>query len=152
MSLAHRITGLVLLPIAAFLGYHAWRMSYYTAIGPGPGFFPRWLCGFLAALGLALLIRPPQSETEGLPPGFLPDRTGLVRIVVAIGSLFAVSAAMRLLGFSLTMLAFYVVMLTALGRRRPLEIAVRAFAGSFGVDYVFSQILRQPLPAGILGS
>ena len=49
--------GAALLAVAAFFGHGAMGMRYFTSIGPGPGFFPRWLALLLAVLGLAILLR-----------------------------------------------------------------------------------------------
>ena len=51
------ILGAALLGVAGFFGMGALRMRYFTAIGPGPGFFPRWLALLLGLLGLAILLR-----------------------------------------------------------------------------------------------
>ena len=147
---AHQIAGIVFLLIAVFLGYHALKLRYYTPLGPGPGFFPIWLCGLLGLLALALVVQAWLAAPEKLPDDFFASRVGYLRILVVLAGLFAVPALMPVFGFRLTMLAFYLVLLTFLGRRNPFEIVVLALAGSFGAFYVF-QLLSQPLPVGVFG-
>ena len=150
MQRAYQITGIVFLLIAAFLGYHALNLRYYTPLGPGPGFFPVWLCGLLALLAVALVVQARFAAAEPLPEDFFAPRSGYLRILVVLIGLFAIPALMPTFGFRLTMLAFYLVLLTFLGRRNPIEIVVLALAGSFGAFYVF-QLLSQPLPVGVFG-
>ena len=63
---AYQLSGLVGLLVTAVLGYQAARLPYYTRIGPGPGFFPRWLCAILALLSLVILVRATRSPTRPL--------------------------------------------------------------------------------------
>lgn len=58
---------------------------------------------------------------------------------------------MPTLGFRLTMLAFFLALLSLLGRRHPLETSILALIGSFGTFYLFVEFLSQPLPVGIFG-
>ena len=50
------------------------------------------------------------------------------------------------------MLLLILFLLLALGARNRIAIGVMALAGSFGVYYLFYDLLKVPLPAGILGS
>ena len=133
------------------LGYQAAGLPYYTRLGPGPGFFPRWLCGILALLALGVIARATWGRDDaasriplpiGRPPGgssASSRRCSRWRLVTTT------------LGFRLTMLAFYLAVIGALGRWRWVETPVLAVLGSFATYYVFVQWLRLPLPVGILG-
>ena len=147
---AHQITGVVFLLIAAFLGYHAVKLRYYTPLGPGPGFFPIWLCAILGLLAVTLFFQARLATPEPLPEGFFASRAGYFRILVVLAGLFAIPVLMPTFGFRLTMLVFYLALLVFLGRRNPIEIILLALAGSFGTFYVF-QLLAQPLPVGMFG-
>jgi putative tricarboxylic transport membrane protein len=150
MQRAYQVTGIVFLLIALFLGYHAVGLRYYTSLGPGPGFFPVWLCVLLGLLAAAFVVQAWFATPEPLPEGFFASRTGYFRILVVLIGLFTIPAVISTLGFRLTMLAFYLVLLTFLGRRNPIEIIVLAIAGSFGAFKVF-ELLSQPLPVGMFG-
>ncbi|MSP89646.1 MAG: tripartite tricarboxylate transporter TctB family protein [Alphaproteobacteria bacterium] len=151
MRRVHQLTGLACLLLAGFLGYNTLALPYYTRLGPGPGFFPRWLCAILAALALVILARASWSKDEPLPSNFFPERRGGLRIAIVIAALIAVANTMSILGFQLAMLAFYLLVLAALGRWRWIETPVLAVLGSFGCYYAFSMWLNQPLPTGRLG-
>lgn len=151
MRRAQQIAGLALVALALFLGWQAAQLSYYSSLGPGPGFFPLWLCILLGLLSVAALINSLRGASDPAPP-FWPERTALLRIVTVIVGLAFIAAAMSTLGFPLTMLVFYLVLTLALGSRRPLEILATALIGSFGLYHVFTRYLSQPLPPGVLGN
>jgi len=148
MRLALQITGLVLLSITAILGYEAVRLPYLTPMGPGPGFFPVWLCGLLGVLAIVMIAQATLGVTAPLPAGFLPERSGYLRIVAAVAGLLLMAGLMSQLGFRIAAFIFHVVLLAVFGRRNPIEIIVFAVIGSFGVYYLFSDLLSQPLPYG----
>jgi hypothetical protein len=62
---AYQLSGLAALLVAVFLGYQAAGLTYYTRIGPGPGFFPRWLCGVLALLAQVTHEAQPRGPGAG---------------------------------------------------------------------------------------
>jgi putative tricarboxylic transport membrane protein len=148
---AYQLSGLAALGLAAFLGHQAAGLTYYTRLGPGPGFFPRWLCGILALLALAVIARATWGADGAAPPISVPDRRAALRILIVVAALFAVAMLTTTLGFRLTMLAFYLTVIGALGRWRWIETPVLAGLGSFATYHVFVQWLRLPLPVGIFG-
>lgn len=151
MRRSHQITGVVVLLVAGFLGYHAWRLAYYTPLGPGPGFFPLWICILLALLATFVVVNATFREPSALPEDFFATAPAYRRIAAVLIALFAVANLMPILGFRLTMLAFYIALLSLLGRRHPLETLTLALIGSFGVFHLFVEFLSLPLPVGVLG-
>lgn len=151
MRRAQQIAGVAFLATALFLGWQAAQMSYYSPLGPGPGFFPLWLCLLLGVLAAASLVNSLRAApaAEG---SFWPDKMALYRIGAVIAGLAFVAASMATLGFPLTMLVFYLVLTFALGSRSLGQILGTALFGSFGVYYAFTRYLSQPLPAGLLGN
>ena len=148
---AYQLSGLAALVVAGILGHQAAGLTYYTRLGPGPGFFPRWLCGILALLALALIARATWSRDAAASHIALPDRAATRRILLVVAALFAAAMLTTTLGFRLTMLAFYPTVIGALGRWRWVETPLLAVLGSFATYYVFVQWLRLPLPVGIFG-
>jgi putative tricarboxylic transport membrane protein len=147
---AYQLSGLAALLVAVFLGYQAAGLTYYTRIGPGPGFFPRWLCGVLALLALVVIVRATWSKDAAAPID-VPDRHAALRIIAVVAALIAVAAVTTTLGFRLTMMAFYLAVIAVLGRWRWLETPALAVLGSFVAFYVFVEWLKLPLPVGIFG-
>ena len=147
---AYQVSGLVGLLLAVALGYQAARLPYYTRIGPGPGFFPRWLCGVLALLSLVILVRATRDR-DAAAAIELPDRPAALRIVGVVVALFLVAFVTTTLGFRLTMLTFYLAVIGMLGRWRWIETPVLAVLGSFAAYYILVEWLKLPLPVGALG-
>jgi putative tricarboxylic transport membrane protein len=151
MRRIYQVTGAALLLCALVIGWQAIRLRYYTALGPGPGFFPLWLCGLLVLLALTIIAQASLQPSAPVPADLLPPRESWPRIAGTVLALFAVALGIATLGFRATMFAFYVVTLPMLGRRNPVETLALAALGSFGVFELFGRILKTPLPTGLLG-
>lgn len=151
MQRVNQCIGIVFLLAAAFLAWHAVGLVYYSRLGPGPGFFPLWLCGLLAALSVAVFVQASFAAPERLPGDFFTTRANYLRIAAVIVALLAMALVMRPIGFRFAMLGFFLAMLPLLGRRNIFEIAVLALVGSFGTYYVFGSLLGLALPLGPFG-
>ena len=150
MTRIHAITGVLLLALAAFLGWQSMKLGYYTPIGPGPGFFPLWLCGLLALLSAGMVASALRSA-EPVPADFWPDKAGAFRVGAIIASLLFALMTMNWLGFRPTMAGVALFLLLALGYRRLLVLVPVVLLVSFGFQYLFSDLLGLALPAGRLG-
>ena len=172
-------TAVFLLALAAYVLRESFELQYHTNLGPGPGFFPRWLAGGLAACAVGMGVQailprragrvagdataaaPMTADDEAarggatsadrMPADFLPDRAGALRIGAVVVALVAVVVLLEPLGFRLTMCAAYLGLLVVLGRRDRVLTPAVALAGSFGVYHVFVHWLRVPLPVGVFG-
>lgn len=151
MRRVNQSIGVVFLLAAAFLAWNAAGLVYYSRLGPGPGFFPLWLCGLLAALSVAVVVQAGVAEPERLPGDFFTTRGNYLRVAAVLVALLAMAMLMRPLGFRVAMLGFFLVMLPLLGRRNVVEIALLAAIGSFGTYYVFGGLLGLALPVGPFG-
>jgi putative tricarboxylic transport membrane protein len=126
-------------------------LKLYTAMGPGPGFFPLWLAIALIALAAAMFFQATFQAAEPMPEAFLPTSIGLIRILAVLAALVAVMLLLEPLGMRLTMFAFTALLPPLLGYRRPLIVLAIALAASFGVFEVFARVLDIPLPNGPWG-
>src|SRR5436190_20509222 len=99
MRRVHQIAGTAFFLVAAFLGYHAIELRYYTPLGPGPGFLPVWLCALLALLAIATVLQATKAPVEPLPAGFFAERRGYARISTVLVSLLTLPWIMALPGF-----------------------------------------------------
>ncbi|MDP1990512.1 MAG: tripartite tricarboxylate transporter TctB family protein [Syntrophales bacterium] len=147
----YQITGVVLFLVAVFLIRASIGLRYYTPLGPGPGFFPLWLSILLAILAVAMFCQATFGKPEAMPADFYADWKGYLRIGGVVAALVGSIVLMESLGFCLVMLVFYLFVLTVLGRQHPLVTGIIAFAGSFGMYYVFVHWLATPLPIGLFG-
>lgn len=149
MRRVYQLTGLAILLLAVFIGYQAASLRYYTSLGPGPGFFPLWLCVLLGGLALLVLVQASAGTPEPMPKDFVARPISYARIAAIVGGLVAVAALMNVVGFPLTMLAFFLLLLSILARRNVVETIALSIVGSFGIYHLFSDLLGVALPAGL---
>ena len=169
------VTALVvaLVGLAALIGSRAY--PYWTPLGPGPGFFPRWLGGLLLVCGLLWLVQLVRAARAGrattAPAGADgtdaggPDAGGtavseamlvpeedapeysLPTVLAIVVSLCLLAATLEVLGYQLAMFLFVLFHLLVLGRRRLLLSLGLALLCSVGVFVAFTRFLTVPLPA-----
>jgi putative tricarboxylic transport membrane protein len=141
----------VLLLLAAWIAVEALQLRYYTSLGPGPGFFSFWLAVILGGLAVVMLLQATLGQAKPAPPDFFASRTGYLRMGAVVLALAGTTALLEPLGFRVTMLAVYLFLLWAFGRRSLIVTALVALAGSFGVYHIFVRWLNVPLPIGVFG-
>lgn len=133
----------VLLLVFAFFAFESLQLSLRDALGPGPGFFPFWLSVAGGVLGLILLVQTGRGRLE-LEAQSLKFELRPVALVLA--GLAVATALLEAIGFRLAMLALLPYLLLVLGVRNWLALGLFSLAGSFGVYYLFSGLLKVPLP------
>jgi putative tricarboxylic transport membrane protein len=142
------LSGAVLAALGVYIFLQSRAWDYYTADGPGPGFFPTWYGVAMVGLSLALIaskvLRPkkPQAGIDWSDAG-----RGLGTWLA-----FAIAVAlMEPLGFllSFALLTFFLV--TVVFRRPPMAAAMTAVGVSLGFYLIFPVALSFPLPTGFLG-
>lgn len=123
MSMKHvnQIFGCILLTVFLFLAYTArTTLTYWmegSTIGPGPGFFPFWICMILAGLSLYWLVQITMRPGEAIAKDFLPDRAAGLMFGLTFVAMIVFTAVMSSVGFPIAMFVFTMVMVAALGKR-----------------------------------
>jgi putative tricarboxylic transport membrane protein len=145
-----QVAAWTLLAICLLFSYESFQLSLTDTLGPGPGFFPFWLGVLGALLALALLVQLHLSKVDVGAAALEFDRAGVRSVIQVVVALAAASAVLEIAGFRVSMLLLLGYLLFILGVRSRLAIAIFAAAGSFGVFHVFFNLLRVPLPMGIL--
>lgn len=151
MKRTYQITGVVFLLFSAFIVRESLDLKFYTSLGPGPGFFPFWLAVFLGALALGMMYQATFKPQEPMPSDFFAPMKGYLRNLAIILALIFVVVFLDELGFRLSMFAFYMFLLFALGRQNIIVTLLVSLAGSWGVYYVFVEWLKVILPTGMFG-
>lgn len=151
MKVPHLVVNTGFLGMSGYMVRESLQLDFYTSSGPGPGLLPFWVAVIMGGLALLGLYRAALGPASPLPEGFIPSRTGMLRICAIILAVIGTIVLMRPLGFRITMLMFLVFLLSVLGRQKPIVTVLVAFAGSFGVFYLFTSWLRVSLPIGALG-
>jgi putative tricarboxylic transport membrane protein len=150
MKRGWQLATVALLVLFAAFAYESLKLSLSDALGPGPGFFSFWLSVLGGILGAILLVQLKLGRAA-LAGELVFEREGTRRVVLMLAGLIVAAALLEPLGFSLSMLVLMVYLLLALGARSRIAIAMMALGGSFGVYYLFYDLLKVPLPGGILG-
>ena len=140
-----------LLATFAFFIFESWQLSLRDTLGPGPGFFPFWLGVLGAVLAVFLLTQLHRNRVDLGTEALVFDRAGVRNAVLVLVGLIVATALLDVIGFRLSMLLLIPYLLLVLGVRNWVTVGICAVAGSFGVYYVFFDLLKVPLPAGIFG-
>lgn len=154
MKRGWQYTGAAFAALFAVWAQQAWQLSLTDVLGPGPGFFPFYLAVLGLGLAVALVLQA-GKVTEGSAPSqpherLLPRGAALRSVALLFAALVGVALLLEPLGFRLTVALFCLLGLPTLGARNPIVIAVFASAASFGVYALFSDLLKVPLPVGLL--
>jgi len=150
MKRGWHVAAWTLLAICLLFSYESFQLSLSDTLGPGPGFFPFWLGVLGALLAVALLVQLHLSKVDLGAAALEFDRAGVRSVIHVVVALAIGSALLEVVGFRVSMLLLLGYLLIVLGVRSRLAIAVFAVVGSFGVFHVFFNLLRVPLPMGIL--
>ena len=149
------ISGAVLAALGVYIFLQSRAWDYYTADGPGPGFFPTWYGVAMVALSLALIVnnlmRPKSAAESATTPARAVDWQG-TRRALGTWATFAVAVALMWpLGFVVSF-ALFTFVIVAFVFRRPLRTAaVTAVAAALVFYLIFPVTLDVQLPTGVLG-
>ena len=152
MARAYQVVSMVFLALGLFIMWQSFSIRYMTALGPGPGFFGVWLGGLLALMSAIFFVQnslPRWRRDE--PFVLLPERVARFRLLVILAALVLTILVMPLLGFRLTVFGLCVVILGIVGRQPWWLTLLIAAIASFGVFYVFNDLLSVVLPVGQVG-
>jgi putative tricarboxylic transport membrane protein len=142
----HQVISLVFLALGLYVVMESIRLVYMLPMGPGPGFFPFWLGALIAALAAVWFVRTTIRPPEPAEESFLPRGTAARRILSVLAATALMPALGEHLGFRLTMLACLLFLLGVAGRQKPLVTIPISLIGSFGVYFVFHDLLDVYLP------
>jgi len=146
MTRVHQAASLIIIAASIWAGVEAAQLNYYTALGPGPGFFPFWLALFMGGLASAWFVQLWFRPLLGRATELMPSRAGCMRIAALIVSVAVFGLLLEKIGFSVLMFAFLLFLLVALGRQSVFVTLAVSILGSFGVYYLFSHYLNVHLP------
>jgi putative tricarboxylic transport membrane protein len=151
MKRGWQAAAVALLVTFAFFIFESWQLSLRDTLGPGPGFFPFWLSVLGAVLAVFLLAQLHLNRVDLGTEALVFDRAGVRNAVLVLVGLIVATALLDVVGFRFSMLLLIPYLLLVLGVRNWVTVVICGVAGSFGVYYVFFDLLKVPLPAGIFG-
>ena len=125
------ISGAVLAALGAYIFLQSRAYDYYTADGPGPGFFPTWYGVAIVVLSLALIVGSVRKGGAGRAIDW--EATGR-----ALGTWTAFAVAVALMG-------------TFVFRRSLTTAGITAVVAALVFHVVFPVVLEVQLPTGVFG-
>lgn len=146
MTRVHQGAILLIVAFSLWVMASAMQLTYWTSLGPGPGFFPFWLGVFMATFSGIWFVQLWLKPLEGRAIDFVPNRAGLARIASLILSVAVFGLLVEQVGFSVLMFVFLLFLLVVLGRQNALVTLAVSIIGSFGVYYLFTNYLNVHLP------
>lgn len=141
------VSGAVLAGLGTYIVAEARGWDYFTAEGPGPGFFPMWYGIAMIALSLLLVVTTLRGAADAKQLNWREVGNALM----TWAAFAACVALLKVLGFLLAfgLLTLFVV---AVMYRRPLPVAFAVAAANVaGFHILFPLALNLELPVGIFG-
>lgn len=139
------VVGILLLIVAAMVGYDASRQTITSNYGVGPAAMPYVVSAGLLILALAHFV---VAMKDGLPRPDTADANALLWIV---GGLIGLIACVALGGgFSIAVMIVFACTARGFGRRALLVDAAIGFVLGLGIFLVFAKLLTLLLPVGPL--
>jgi len=137
------LAGLALLLFALFVMWEDRALPMGTIHRPGPGYMPMLLAVLLA--GMAILVILAGRRAPSLRSLAWPEWRHALAILA--GCAFTALALERI-GYRLTVILLVGFLLWVVERRRPATVIAMALGLSLATFFVFSQLLKVPLPLG----
>ncbi len=140
------VAGLMLIALAAYVGWMNRVYPLGTLQEPGPGYVPLILAIFLGVMGLLVVI----GARHSVPFSAIEWRERWRVFAILAACAFAAYGLERL-GYRITVAALLVFFLGALERKHPAMVALVALGFAFATYYLFATVLRVPLPVSAWG-
>jgi hypothetical protein len=137
-----RVAGMVLVLAAIAIAFEARVLPLGTLHRPGPAYMPLVTAGLLGLMGAFVALRGGGPSLGALA---WPEARHAALLLAACA--FAAYALERL-GYRLTTAIMVLFFLGLLERRNPIAVVATAVGLSWGSFYLFSNLLRVPLPLG----
>ena len=146
MLTSDRVAGSALVLLAVVTAWETRRLPLGTLHNPGPGYMPLLLAIILGALGMLVALRGGSAP----PLGTLRWPEAPHATAILLGCALAAFALERL-GYRLTVIILLAFLLGVMERKRPAVVTAVALGLSLGSFFLFSNLLRVPLPRGPWG-
>lgn len=137
------VVGILLLFVAAVVGYDAAGQTITSNYGLGPTAMPYVVCIGLTVLGLSHFV---VAFRDGLPKPETADRAALFWIAAGMTGLVASIALNG--GFVLATTLVFACTARGFGRKAFLIDAIIGFVLGFAIFLIFAKVLTLILPAG----
>lgn len=97
---------------------------------------------------MVMMVQATFKKSEPLPQDFFDSKRAYLRVLAICAAWVFATLSLKTLGYQLTMMVFFPVLLLSMGSVKWYTILIVTFLGSFGAYWFFSHLLRIPLPVG----
>ena len=154
MKVNDSVSGIAFILCAALIFYMTREFSVLPGQAYGAAFFPRTIAVLMVLLGGVLVahgVRQRGSEPWAEALGWMRSPRHVGNFALVIGTLILYILVSDLLGFLITASVILFALLSCLrGRSYWISSLVIALVATIGLQMFFAQLLRVPLPWGVL--
>jgi putative tricarboxylic transport membrane protein len=146
---AEKVTSLLLILFAVFIGFESRKYPLGTIDNPGPGFLPLLLGVAMAVMAIALTVRVWKNGTAKVHRPFWPEKGGFSKVSLTFVAILLFTALLEITGYMMNIFFLFLILLRPIGRQKwtlSISISMGATLVSF---LLFDKWLMIPLPRGI---
>ena len=140
-----RVAGIALIIFALAIAWESRALPLGTWRNPGAAYMPLLTAVLLGLMGLLVAMR------GGGPALAAVEWPEVRHALLLLGSCAFAAAALERLGYRITTAILVVFFLGVMERKHPAAVLAVALGLSLGSFYLFSDLLRVPLPRGPWG-
>ncbi len=149
MIRAEKVTSLLLILFAVFIGFESRKYPLGTIDNPGPGFLPLLLGVAMAVMAIALTVRVWKNGTTKIHRPFWPEKGGLSKVSLTFVVILLFTALLEITGYMMNIFFLFLILLRPIGRQKWIW-SISISLGATLVSYLlFDKWLMIPLPRGI---
>lgn len=138
-----RITAVFFLILGISVVVNSRELDYWASYGPGAGFFPFWV-------GIALIITSLYLSVKSTDGPMLSLTPQMKKLLLFIGSFFVCILVLPHLGCLITFSIFLSVTLKVISGANLANVVKITGGMLLFIQLIFSNLLKIPLPKGIL--
>jgi putative tricarboxylic transport membrane protein len=146
---AEKVTCLLLILFAVFIGFESIKYPLGTIDNPGPGFLPLLLGVAMTIMALSLTMRAWGNVNDKVHRPFWPEKGGLPKVSLTFVVILLFTTLLEITGYMINIFFLFLILLRPIGRQKwtwSISISVAATLVSY---LLFDKWLMIPLPRGI---
>jgi putative tricarboxylic transport membrane protein len=143
---ANAIVAAALAILSVYLIVTGIAYGFWDGEKPGPGFFPICVGIAVATLSAIWLVQSVGKRVTREDDSSLPDRRGLMNILLSIGLVLFFAFAVEIVGFATPFALALAALFRIVGKRKWLVTAVASVVATAAIAALFRIALGVPLP------
>jgi hypothetical protein len=143
------LSGIFLLALSFVICIGSLQLHVGTLTGPGSGFFPLMTGLALGVFSILILMQARQAPGERAP--LWAPQANKKGIYLTVLFIFVYAMLLERIGFVGATILFFILVSRFVSGHRWTTAVFFALVTSFATYFVFSILIRAPLPQGVLG-